>query len=858
MAYTVAEAEVIVLPNADNFGELAKAQIGPQADAIGRDAGDRIGRQIQERVRVALAELPDAKIGVDVDQTRLDGALADVKAKADVAGTDAGRSMGRKLGDGASQGASGSGGLIAAAIGAGLIAGGPVVAAAAGALFAGIAVVSDKSQVNVHNAAVGMANDVMTEFKQAGQVAAPFLVNAIDQVDAALAGMRGEFTQAFGELQPVIDGVTHGVIALTQNAMPGLLSALHNASPIFAGLDSMLGELGTGLSNLFSIISTHAAAGGIVLSSLGAALRELLTTLGTVAGQGAELGATVLPVLVDALRALNTVVSALAPELPGIALAFASWKIADTLGNGLGALANGLENIGSKAMVWTAAATGSQAAGEAMGTGFGLAADGARGLESAMGPLGLALAAVSLALPLLNRLMSQNDQYEKTVTSSVKDLNSALQQTNGVIDDTVRKQAALAAQKDGLLEYAQKWGVSSSTIVSAILGQNDAYTKVQGSAQAYAGSLRTQANASTNFTQAGEQQVVNLKNQADASDNVFGSLTKLKGGTDSTIANIQQLAAAMGGSSTATNDNSIRLQGLASDASAASSQIDLLKSALDSLTGKAVTMDQAQIAVTQAVQAATAAVKDHTGALTFVNGQLDLSNDKTATAASMLMNLAGAQHQQISVAEQQGQSTAQVTALTDQLRQQFIVTAEQMGANADEAKTLADRYFGIPTDIHTEVALDTNAPQVLTQIANVKAQLDALTSHTYFIPMVTGGSASIHNAMGGIVHAYADGGIEANMAAGVAEIVPPQTYRVIGDRISDDEAYIPINGSARSASILAVAAARMGYGLERGHGGGTSKVDARTYHFAISAPSDPAAIAREIRGAQRDLEFLHG
>jgi DNA repair exonuclease SbcCD ATPase subunit len=69
------------------------------------------------------------------------------------------------------------------------------------------------------------------------------------------------------------------------------------------------------------------------------------------------------------------------------------------------------------------------------------------------------------------------------------------------------------------------------------------------------------------------------------------------------LADLQaRLAAATNGTSIAVETNNQRLQGLANAASAANTQINLLKGALDALTGKAVTMDQAEIAVTQAVR----------------------------------------------------------------------------------------------------------------------------------------------------------------------------------------------------------------------------------------------------------------
>ena len=75
----------------------------------------------------------------------------------------------------------------------------------------------------------------------------------------------------------------------------------------------------------------------------------------------------------------------------------------------------------------------------------------------------------------------------------------------------------------------------------------------------------------------------------------------------------------------------------------------------------------------------------------------------------------------------------------------------------------------------------------------------------------TSGIDDLRNKYGRIVLAMmATGGMMSNS---VATVVPPNTWRVIGDRIVHDEAFIPINGAPRSHKILAYTAARMGYNL---------------------------------------------
>lgn len=79
------------------------------------------------------------------------------------------------------------------------------------------------------------------------------------------------------------------------------------------------------------------------------------------------------------------------------------------------------------------------------------------------------------------------------------------------------------------------------------------------------------------------------------------------------------------------------------------------------------------------------------------------------------------------------------------------------------------------------------------------------------------GGPNVASHDGNLVQAYATGGIHRlkPMKGGLATIVPPNTWRVVGDRLRDDEAYIPINRSTRSVALLSETAQRMGYALAR-------------------------------------------
>jgi len=870
MAYTVAQAEVLVLPNAENFGKTLEAQIGAQADEIGRKAGDRIGKEMRERIKVALAELPDAELGLDIGKAEAELARFNERAKvtARAGGTKAGQSMG----DGMAEGISGRGALIGSAIAGALMVGGPLIVGAMGVVMAGIAGVIVHNVPAVETAAARAGEAFKAPFMEAAQSTVPAFVQALDTVGAHAEGMAHLAAPAFMAMQQPIQILTRGVLDLAQNTMPGLTHSLQTSEPVFQGLSSLLGSIGSGLSHMLEILSQHSEAGGVALGALGHALDSVLTSLGTLMGAGAELGSQVLPVLASALGALATVLQAISPILPGIVLGFAAFKVVGAITPMLGTLATKLETTGVNAALAAGEFVAMEGAGISAGIGMEAAAAGARGLQAAMGPIGWAMAAISLVVPALISHFGNQTASQDATKASAEALTQALQQSKGAIDENVRATAAMQAQKDGLFTWASTWQVSSSTVVDAILGNKDAMAQVQAAAEAYSGVQSK--NIDLNNASAGGNVALNATyaGLAKGSDAALASIQGLAGTTATEVGNQAQLKAAMDGAADAAQANATRLQGLSNTASAANTQINLLKGALDALTGKAVSMGDAEVAVTTAVINASTALKGKTGALTDASGALDKHTEKGAAAWQAMTQLASADNTLISTMEQQGATAGEVAAKDAELRAQFIQSARQMGLSAAAANALADEIYGIPDKRNTEITADTK--QATDAAAAVQRAIDNLHGKTLTVLVQTsnvGGGTSqgsyqtadggkrlgaAYNAMGGVVHAYADGGLEP-MAGGVATVVSPNTWRVIGDRVTDDEAYIPINDSARSQAILATTATRMGYGLTDG-AGGAGRTDARTYQFHISAPSDPRAIAAEIREAQADLEFLHG
>lgn len=122
----------------------------------------------------------------------------------------------------------------------------------------------------------------------------------------------------------------------------------------------------------------------------------------------------------------------------------------------------------------------------------------------------------------------------------------------------------------------------------------------------------------------------------------------------------------------------------------------------------------------------------------------------------------------------------------------------------------------IDADIHMAVAKIGRLHQLLIDLPNGNVEA-AKAMHRMDVARRMG------NAHGAIVQ-YASGGMWRDqaraqgltpMSSKVATTVPPNTWRVVGDRARDDEAFIPINNDPRSRAILAETAARMGFGLTR-------------------------------------------
>lgn len=124
----------------------------------------------------------------------------------------------------------------------------------------------------------------------------------------------------------------------------------------------------------------------------------------------------------------------------------------------------------------------------------------------------------------------------------------------------------------------------------------------------------------------------------------------------------------------------------------------------------------------------------------------------------------------------------------------------------------------IPRNVNTNLTATDNASWVAEQVRLRYSYIprSVTTTITAIQRTVQGNAAGgiVGMAAGGVV-GMAPGGTLSRMSGRLASIVGPNTWRVIGDRVRDDEAFIPLNQSSRSIAILTEAARRMGFDLFR-------------------------------------------
>jgi len=215
---------------------------------------------------------------------------------------------------------------------------------------------------------------------------------------------------------------------------------------------------------------------------------------------------------------------------------------------------------------------------------------------------------------------------------------------------------------------------------------------------------------------------------------------------------------------------------------------------------------------------------------------IDLANLNASESGSQLEDqiraAVAAMSDEVTAAEASGEAQEALTERYNTARDALVDQLEQMGLTEEQAQSLIDTVLKTPEEAST--AYSSNAPEEQGKVQNLADRITTLPDGTVVIIADPGpanatmdqffrdwnGTTVAVNvnatpgrnfAEGGVVEFMAGGGLRGlTPMAPVAQVVPANTWRVVGDRGDVPESYIPLDGSARSMAILLETMRRMG------------------------------------------------
>lgn len=311
-----------------------------------------------------------------------------------------------------------------------------------------------------------------------------------------------------------------------------------------------------------------------------------------------------------------------------------------------------------------------------------------------------------------------------------------------------------------------------------------------------------------------------------------GNLNDLKNALPQYSAALGDLAQASANATTATRAAADAGKTLAGSWEAAVNQGKNLADVFNQLNGAATNTDAAEIKVTNSFADLTTALQN--------NGNvLDINTVKGAANKQAMIDNATSIRDAVQARYQETGSLTSANALYTQYINQLRATLTQAGLTKAQIDDLIARYYQMPASVQTPVTAPgatTAADQMTTlkakeaelerkidvlvktnastnELQRYQQELDALHDKEIHIwtyqSTVADSSGDYHagnfnaggrmRADGGITDFYANGGIRE--PAHIAEIVPAGTYRVMAERETGGEGYIPLAPGKRNRSL---------------------------------------------------------
>jgi hypothetical protein len=476
------------------------------------------------------------------------------------------------------------------------------------------------------------------------------------------------------------------------------------------------------------------------------------------------------------------------------------------------------------------AVTGSVAA---VGRGIGAAASGLVGALG--GPFGVAIAAATVGLGFLVSAQQDAAQAAAEHKARVQELTDALVESGGAIDGNVRKQVAADLRTRSISDNARTFGLNVHAMIDAITSGGD-------SAKRFEGDLRGLGDELINSNHLTDGQAESfrgltaemLKNGGSARDNV-GAIASLADqwqastgasteARDAFKAQLDQYFDLVGGYRNSKGDfkNAVQdqkdiAQGQDDAATATERHTQALKKLQDQILGQIdadLAYRQSQQSLTEAQDRVAHATGEEMPAALLAEEQaliavIQKHGDLAYAISTATTETGKLRDQQLAQVQTAVELAGKYSGTLPESLQTYLYTLITAKDETGNYTYLLDQ---VPPNILTKVIFDgKDARQGIIDLTTFMAQQTSLAITGFATNIARGLSGG--KALGGVdIPAYAKGGVRP-MSAKIAQIVPPNQPRLIGDRMRGAEGFIPINTEPRSIGILTEVAARMGFSL---------------------------------------------
>lgn len=493
----------------------------------------------------------------------------------------------------------------------------------------------------------------------------------------------------FNHVIPVLLDVGERVGPAVAAFFDGLGSALDTAAPGIRAFATGFAQFITAITPVLPLIGQLIAQLGTLIGTLagrlGPVIAQVATAIGNVLLPVLELMTTIFTFMPEPLLKLAVVLGVVIAAVAALVGVMRGVEVVTKL------FAGGLEHVTSGALKTQKGMSGL--------VGF------------LSGPWGIALGLATLALGLFTSSTSGASAEQRELHDEAASLNDVIREQNGIINQTVRAKAAETLENKQALDLARQAGVTADEVTDAYLNQG-------GSLDHLRSRLGAIIEADTRHIASGRTTTTVLGAQGQAAQDLLVKIDDLiEGRKLDTEAQQRQTDAANAGISpmaaygAVIAGTTLAIEGL-TNATRASQQQQL--EAINSEIAYFNQLDRTR----QELEAGTKS--------------LDIHTQEGRDNLSVITQLVAAGATRIQDLRDQGRSTAEITAATQQMENELIGLVQPFFANRDAARAFLQQLGLIPSNISVTVS---------TNIAQVTAAAQAAATAIRNIPGALFGSA---------------------------------------------------------------------------------------------------------------------